>query len=64
MMRSAEYLVDAVRAVGIRSAVEELAQMRRRNANGRLNRSLQQRVQGENPVRLYTMLYLEGKGYR
>ena len=58
----AEHLVDAVSPIRIRSPVEKLSQMRRRDVNGGLNRFLQQTVQGKDPVRLYAVLLWEGTG--
>ena len=55
-MRRAKHLFDAVRAVGIRRAVEKLAQMRRGDVDSRLNRPLQQTVQREDPMRLDAVL--------
>ena len=59
MRMGAEHLVDAsIRPVGVRSPVEELAQVGRRNVDSRLNGFFQQTVQREYPVRLDTVLLL------
>ena len=62
MRMGAEHLVYAsIRPVGVRSPVEELAQVGRGNVDGRLNGFFQQTVQREYPVRLDTVLLLGEK---
>ena len=56
MRVSAEHLVDAVSSIRIRSSVEKLSQMGRRNIDGSLDGFLQQAIQREDPVRFYAVL--------